>query len=1040
MINQEPANAKRNDITSNILTHSLPNIPFVGLRPFRTEESHLFFGQHNTSEKVIAKLQANKFVCLLGGAGVGKTSLINCDIKPWLYSGFAYDSNANWHIFDSQPGYDPIRNLAKSICSEPNDFFDENKPILEQISYSVLRRGKSGIHELFEQLKLPTNTNYLFVIDQFEDLFRTRSKTDEVDFFEEALEFVILLLEGCNDKEYNIYVIVSIRSDFTDDCVMFPALAEMINRSNVLIPKMSRNQIQQAILGPLNTLNIKIDKTCLAQILNDATTADDLLPRLQHAMKRTWESWSSLHSADKPISIKEYESVGGIQGSIAAHANFVFDELNDNDRNTCELIFKSLTERGSENKGLTRVCSVNELAEIAMVEVADIVRIVSIFSHPEIGFLVSDTPDIKPETFVQLSHVSLMRAWNNLRQWVDDEAISGQMFQQLSNASAAYQIGRVGLLRPPDLQFAINWREKQKPTNAWAKRYSLAFERTMVYLRTSLNSFEAEEALKKVQAKKAIRKVRSLSIILGTTAILAMMVMLYSQVLRRNAETQKRLALYQMQEADSKSITAEKISKEALEDKFHAEIAANEAEKNKLQALQETEVLSQQKSFAEITAQEAVKKTSETELNLIEITKQNQQIEKAALQASLQKTEAEKEKEETFKKRLLTISQAIAVKSSQVLNNKTLKALLAAQAYQFNTKYGGIDCHPDIYNALFNSLSDNGINLRRKFKGHTGSVKALCVNSNTNIMYSTGSDGKVIAWNLNEADVPATTYIKGGGGNLSLAISQNGRLLAVGSEVGNIQIIDLINPTAKPVQLKAHQGAVYSITFSKDGQQLFSTGADKKILLWDLATSSPSVIYNEGNTVRALSISPDGKFLASGAEDGRVLVWDIRNNQMVTFGGDDRNPVYAVSFNYSGTLLASGDIKGNVKLWNPYSKKLIKSFKSHSARVVDIKFSAKSDLMVSSSYDGSVYIFDTRYVNAPPIIVREPATWILSVALSVDNKYLIMATNKPDFIISVPSQTKYMADLLCSKITRDLTNDEWNTYIGSDLKYEKTCE
>jgi hypothetical protein len=1041
MIDQETSNQIQDEEPKDSVSSlKSSGVLFPGLRPFRFEESHLFFGQDSSCEKVISKLMANKFVCLLGGAGVGKTSLIHCDLKPWLYSGLISDNKNEWHIFDTQPGLDPVKNLAKAVCLEVKSFFDETRRIQEQISYSVLQRGKTGITELFDQLGFSVDKNYLFFIDQFEDLFRLRYKVDDVDFFEESLEFVNLLIEGLKSSKYKIHIIVSIRSDFTDDCVMFPVLAEMINQSNVLIPRMSRDQIKQVVLGPLQTANIKIDKTCLAQILNDATIAEDVLPRLQYAMKRTLESWSSLNSPDKPISLKEYESVGGIQGSISAHANHVFDELTEEDKNTCELIFKSLTERGAENKGLGRACTIKELAGIAKVGDADVIRIFTLFSQPDMGFLTSDAMDMQPETAIQLSHVSIMRAWDKLRKWVDDEAISGQMYKQLSQSSASYQIGRAGLLRPPDLQFAINWREKQRPTLAWAKRYSPAFERTMVYLRTSLEAFEAEETLKKVQAKKAITKIRSLSVVLGTTAALAILVTIYAQVLRRNAETQKRLALEQKIEADSKSNKAEKISKEALEDKLQAEIAANEAEKKKLIALQENNLLSQQKSFAEVTAQEAVKKTSETEKNLVEMSHQKQQIEQSALQASIQKTEAEKEKEETFKKRLLTMAQTIAVKSNQLSNNRPLKALLALHAYEFNKKNGGFDIHPDIYNALSSALIDNGINHRRGLKGHSASVKALCLNPRTNTLYSTGSDGRILSWNLSENDLTSHVLLSGGQGNLSLAISQNGRWLAIGTENGTIQILDLSNPGTKPVQLKGHQGVVYAVAFSKDGQQLFSSGADKKILLWDISSSSSSVVYNESNTVRALGLSPDGKFLAGGADDGRVLIWDIKNNQVVSFAGEDNNPIYAISFNYSGTSIATGDSKGNVKLWNPYSRKLIKNLKNHNARVVDIKFSSNSDFMVSSSYDGTAYIFDTRYLNNPPIVIREPSTWILSVELSADNKRLMMATNKPDFIITVPSQTKIMAEQLCSKMSRGLTTDEWNTYIGSDLKYEKPCE
>ena len=40
-------------------------IPFPGLRPFRIEESHLFFGREGQSEDVLAKLAKNKIANLV---------------------------------------------------------------------------------------------------------------------------------------------------------------------------------------------------------------------------------------------------------------------------------------------------------------------------------------------------------------------------------------------------------------------------------------------------------------------------------------------------------------------------------------------------------------------------------------------------------------------------------------------------------------------------------------------------------------------------------------------------------------------------------------------------------------------------------------------------------------------------------------------------------------------------------------------------------------------------------------------------------------
>lgn len=77
------------------------------------------------------------------------------------------------------------------------------------------------------------------------------------------------------------------------------------------------------------------------------------------------------------------------------------------------------------------------------------------------------------ESIIDLSHESLMRLWDRLREWVDDEASSVQMYLRLSEASALYQQGKTSLWRPPDLQLAINWRDQNKPTLTWLNAITL---------------------------------------------------------------------------------------------------------------------------------------------------------------------------------------------------------------------------------------------------------------------------------------------------------------------------------------------------------------------------------------------------------------------------------------------------------------------------------------------------------------------------------------------------------------------------------------
>ena len=51
--------------------------PFPGLRPFTTNESHLFFGREGQSQEVLDALAKNRFVALLGTSGSGKSSLMS---------------------------------------------------------------------------------------------------------------------------------------------------------------------------------------------------------------------------------------------------------------------------------------------------------------------------------------------------------------------------------------------------------------------------------------------------------------------------------------------------------------------------------------------------------------------------------------------------------------------------------------------------------------------------------------------------------------------------------------------------------------------------------------------------------------------------------------------------------------------------------------------------------------------------------------------------------------------------------------------------
>lgn len=1025
-------------VHKQVSTEAAP-CPFPGLRPFLYNETHLYYGQDQITQRVLNQILNHRFVAILGGAGVGKTSFVNCGLKPYFATGIVGSIHTHWHIIHSRPSNNPIRNLAEAISKvDAVDSKDVDENIQSHIIYNVLKRGKSGLIELLKQRKPETKEKFLLIIDQFEDIFRFKNERNESGLAEDAFEYVNILVNAVQQKEIPVYLAIIVRSDFADDCLMFPNLSNFINRSNVLVPRLNRELIREVITGPLKASHIRIDNTLLLQILNDASNIEDLLPRLQHAMRRSWESWRTLGTAEKSLSLTEYEISGGLKNAINNHANQLFESLQEEDRDHCRKIFKSLAEKGSENKGFTRPTSVKELAGIAQTSIDNVIRIVDIFRHPDAGFLLPAEGELTPEVVVDLVHSSLLRTWSRMKAWVQDENISSQMYRQLSESSAQYQVGKMGLLRPPDLQFALNWQEKQKPTLEWAKRYNPAFERTMVYLRTSQETYNTEEAFKKHQAKKAMRRIRSLTIILGSTAILALILTIYSQVLRRQDMQKLKQASAQQAQLQQLSVQAEKESQEYLMEKRQAEIAALEAFKLREEAVSETKALAEQKTQAELTAQQALEQKIQFQQNLQQLTLQKQQAENVAQLEAQQRTVAEKEREEVLKKRMQNISQTLAVKSQQTSNNP-LKGLLALHSFVFNTRFGSSLTNPDIYNALFSATSESGGVTRYGLKGHVGAVKAFCVQPRTNVLFSTGVDGKVLRWVITDESRPAQPVLQTSGGNASMVISANGRFLAVGSENGTIYLLDLHNPNSSPVQMRLHQGVVFSMAFTPDGQQLFSSGSDRKIVLWDLDSKNGSVIQEGTTNCRSIAISPDGKFLAGGADDGSIFMWDTKASQLINIPNDDKSAIYSIAFSPNGLTLVSGDLYGRLKFWNPYSHKLVRILQPHSGRVTDIAFSNSGEFVASSSYDKSVAIFDTKFISTIPISFKENSL-VFSLIFTNDNKRLITAPNGGDFIGVWPAQSRVLAEQLCSRMSRALTQEEWNSYIGSDIKYEKPCE
>ena len=148
--------------------------PFPGLRPFREEEEYLFFGRESQVDVMVDKLAARRFLAVVGTSGSGKSSLVNCGLRPALRRGVMASAGSAWRMAQFRPGGEPIKAMARALA-EPGVLFTEprlRRGSLEEMIEATLGMSNLGMVDLFEQAQLSGQANLLLIVDQFEELFR----------------------------------------------------------------------------------------------------------------------------------------------------------------------------------------------------------------------------------------------------------------------------------------------------------------------------------------------------------------------------------------------------------------------------------------------------------------------------------------------------------------------------------------------------------------------------------------------------------------------------------------------------------------------------------------------------------------------------------------------------------------------------------------------------------------------------------------------------------------------------------------------------
>jgi uncharacterized protein YjbI with pentapeptide repeats len=481
--------------------------PYPGLRPFAYEDGALFFGRELHTRQLRQKLGRERFAAVVGSSGSGKSSLVKAGLLPLLDGEGARGRYPRWNWLTFRPGIHPIdslvwelRLLAQRVAPDlaPGSIAD----VLADRWTTMLRRSSRGLRQAIAELWSAAKPDdqrqrqsILVVVDQFEELFRFEGQgAGEHSFSEDARALIRNLLDLKNPTPdgFDLYVLITMRSDFIGDCAQFIDLAEVVSQSQFLLPRMTRDQRREAICHPVSD---RVEPALVQALLNATDDQSDDLPVMQHALMRCWHSaeWRRANSeyTAPSLELSDYRRIGGIEAALSKHADEVYQKLMDNApakgpdlSPIVELTFRALTDIDADGRAIRRPQRFAALVQLVGQDISAVRRVVERFCAPDCAFLTLSDRILSDDAVVDVSHEALIRLWRRLSDpardpvtneplgWLWQEFEDGQRWRALAVQARMFRDDKTkrATLSPATTEVYEPWWPKRTP--AWAARYA----------------------------------------------------------------------------------------------------------------------------------------------------------------------------------------------------------------------------------------------------------------------------------------------------------------------------------------------------------------------------------------------------------------------------------------------------------------------------------------------------------------------------------------------------------------------------------------
>lgn len=747
---------------------------------------------------------------------------------------------------------------------------------------------------------------------------------------------------------------------------------------------------------PAKKQGVRLEGGLVELILQAVVDSPGNLPLLEFTLTQLW-----VQQQDGQMTHAAYKVIGGVEKSLANHAEAEFGKLKPEEQKRAQQVFVQLVRPGEGTEDTRRLASRDEVGENNW----DLVTHLA-----DARLVVTGRDETTSTETVEIVHEALIREWGRLHGWIESDR-SFRTWQELLR-SRMRQWENAGqdegpLLRGVPLAEAENWLQQRQNELSQAEQN---------FIQQSLALRDRDRQQKERHRKLTLFGLTGGFVIVSILAMLAFWLRWTAEVeasgvtALRNFES----GAGEIEALVSAMEAGQEVKKMAF---WNSQCLQNCPATSPLLALQK--ILDNIHQINQIN-------TYQRGVNSIRFipnktSKQNEELIVASGEDGTVKWWDYQDKK--LKKLKDPKLDKNSIKSIDFNEDQTILATAASNGWvklwdvskMWNFLSPDQNWSPPPIASIQHQCEIEKDDLAKEDdKCSVNNVRFL---PNINLLATTGDDGYVRLWTLQGKIVKTILAHKGSIKSLN-PNPYNNQQFATGGEDGLAKLWD-INQKEPIAIFKVHpcnvkdtkKCSVNSVWFHPKKKQLATAGGDGTVRLWEFSgkelTEKKFEAHSEG--VETVRISKDDLIATSGSA-GKVRLWkDFNGTLQAEFLGH-QGSVVSTRFHPKGDILATaGKDDGTVRFWAVPGKSLIKPQNPlitrmfHEKTVRSVRFSPDGKLLITASDDDYIKLWDLE--GKPVKEFKADQGGVGSVRFSPDKAKKLIVTGGTDGTIKLWTHT-----------------------------------